>query len=269
MRWTGSLRLAAKGMVLGSLLAVAAAPAGAETLDALVAKGKVAIGVMSGIPPYDSIDADGNTVGYHVDVANMIGKALGVEVELVPVNNASRIAALQSGRVDILVAQTTATPERAKAVMFTAPYGSYIQAIVARKDVAITTLDDLANKSVSVPKGSVQDLTLSSMNIPGLRIERFDDDALAMQALLSGQVDSTVAVEVMTNDLFAKRGITDYEIKVPLYKQYFSIGVRQGDFELLQWLNNFIFHVNVTGDLEKVHEKWTGVGMPGGPLPAF
>ena len=243
----------------------------AQTTADIVGKGRVAIGVLTGIPPYDTVDASGNTDGFLVDLAKEIAKALEVEVEIVPVNNASRAAALESGRVDLLVAHMTATPARAKTFLMTNPYGAYEMRFVAAKDLKVTSLDDLKGKRVSVPKGSTQDIAVSGYAVEGLEVVRFDDDALAMQALISGQVDATAAVAAVANDVITKQGLTNLEVKseLPIFTLYWSMAVRHDATELHQWLNNFIYYQEVTGNLGRLHQKWVGIPIPGGKLPTF
>ncbi|MBM6595101.1 transporter substrate-binding domain-containing protein [Microvirga pudoricolor] len=261
--------IVASALLIAGAVVASCVPSEAQTIKEIVAKKKISIGVMTGIPPYDTVDTSGKTIGYNVDLANLIGKYLGVEVEIVPVNNSSRIAALESGKIDVQIALATATPERAKVVMFTSPYGSYDMSLIGAKTANIKKVDDLAGKKVSVPKGSTQDLTISAFNFPGMQVVRFDDDATAMQALVSGQVDATAAPAVMANDLLKKNGLERLEVKTPIYSQYQSMAVRMGSFELLQWLNNFIFYIRTDGQLDALHKKWTGVPVPNQPLPSF
>jgi polar amino acid transport system substrate-binding protein len=269
MNWVNKLAAVVFG---GTMLAtVAGVTAQAQTLADIDAKGKITIGVLTGIPPYDTVDAKGNSDGFLVDIARDIADNLKVKLEIVPVNNASRAAALESGRVDMLVAHMTATPERAKLFLMTNPYGAYEMRFVARKDMPLTKVADLANKKVSVPKGSTQDVAVSGMGVPGLEVVRFDDDALAMQALISGQVDATAAVATVANDVIKKRNIDNLEVKneVPLFTLYWSMAVRKDATQLHRWLNNFVYYQEVTGRLGALHKKWVGVPIPGGKLPTF
>ena len=269
MSWMKFLKRGVAVAALG-VLAVSVAPASAQTVNDIVSKGKVSIGVLTGAPPYDRVDGNGRTIGYHVDLAHMIGKALDVEVEIVPVTAVSRMTALETGRIDIQIAQMTPTPESARVVMFTAPYGSYQISVIGKKGDAIAKVEDMAGKSVSVAKGSVQDMTLTGMNIANLSIVRFEDDAIAMQALVSGKVDMTLSRAVMAVDFLKQEGLGEkFDVKFPLSMQYFSMAVRKDAFELHQWLNNFLFYVKTTGQLEAAHVKWTTVPIPGGWLPTF
>jgi len=254
-----------------ALSAALAGTAMAQTTAEISAKGRIAIGVLTGIPPYDTIDASGKTDGFIVELARQVAAALEVEVEIVPVNNASRAAALESGRVDMLIAQMTATPARAKTFLMTNPYGAYEMRFVAGKDTKITSLEDLAGKRISVPKGSTQDIAVSGYGIKGLEVVRFDDDALAMQALISGQVDATAAVAAVANDVIKKQNLSNLEVKsdLPIFTLYWSMAVRKDATELHQWLNNFIYYQEVTGNLDALHKKWIGTPIPGGKLPTF
>ncbi|WP_062228025.1 transporter substrate-binding domain-containing protein [Aureimonas frigidaquae] len=261
------------GLAVGIAAAALATgtPSKAQTIAEIEQKGRVTIGVLTGIPPYDTVDSSGAPDGFLVDLARLAAKDLGVEVEIVPVNNASRAAALESGRVDFLIAHMTATPERAKIFLMTNPYGAYEMRFVAAKDMPLSSLDDLKGKRVSVPKGSTQDVAVSGYGVEGLEVVRFDDDALAMQALISGQVDATAAVATVANDVIAKRSLDNLEVKsdVPIFTLYWSMAVRKNATELHQWLNNFIYYQEVTGALNRLHEKWVGVPIPGGKLPTF
>jgi polar amino acid transport system substrate-binding protein len=271
VNWFQQLRPAALAAAAVAAMVAVAAPAAAQTTDEITSKGKIAIGVLTGIPPYDTVDASGNTDGFLVDLAKQVAKGLGVQAEIVPVTNASRAAALESGRVDLLIAQMTATPERARSFLMTNPYGAYEMRFVAKKDMPLTKLDDLAGKRVSVPQGSTQDVAVSGLGVKGLQVVRFDDDALAMQALISGQVDATAAVAAVANDVIKKQHIDTLEVKtqVPLFTLYWSMAVRKDASQFHQWLNNFIFYQEVSGALGSLHQKWIGIPIPGGKLPTF
>ena len=227
-------------------------PAIAQTVDEIIQRGTIKIGVLASNPPLQQTDASGATVGYDVDLANKLGEFLGV-------------------KVDILIAQLTPTPQRAIQVMFTSTYGAYQLAIVAKEATVITKVEDLEGKSVAIPRGSIQDSALSAMNIPNLSIMRFDDDALAAQALLSGQAEAAGLTTAGLTQVFGED--SGIEAKLPLFTQYFSMAVRRDATDLRQWLNNAIHDMKVSGELEKMYRKWTDLPIPYvegvGPLPTF
>src|SRR6478609_4472895 len=126
-----------------ALVAGTAVPAMAGMLDDIRSRGVVRIGVSLGGEPIGFRDAQNNPVGYDVDVANMIATKLGVPVEFTDVSGDARISMLVSGQLDIVVANTTATLERAKSVDFSIPYNRAGLRVIVQKDSGIKTLDDL------------------------------------------------------------------------------------------------------------------------------
>lgn len=248
-------------------LAFAVAGAQAQTIADIVKKAKVTIGVVSGVPPFGMADAQGNPIGYDVDMANALGKYLGVPVEIVALTPPSRIPALESGKVDFLVATLGPTPERAKVVAFSMPYSSYDMTLFAGSGLKYTKLQELASKKVGVPRGSPQDVTLTRLAVPGTSIVRFEDDATASQAMISGQVDAVVLPSNTGNDILKARAAGKFDAKFALYAQPSSIALRRNAPELLQWLNTTIYYMKQNGELDAISRKWQNAPLSN--LPVF
>lgn len=236
----------------------------AATVAEIVQRGSVKIGVLVGAPPYGSIDSTGNPVGYDADVANLIGKYLGVKTEIVPLTPPSRIPALEANRVDFLVATLAPTPERAKAVMFTIPYSAFQVAIYAPKSAKVAGWDDLKGLRVGVNRGSSVEKILVDR---GLNVVRFDDDATTMQALFSNQVDAVAEPDAQANAVMKIRQNADMEQKFVFSVQPNSMTVRKSDTDLHQWLNNAIYYIKQNGELNAISQKWIGSDLP--VLPTF
>jgi polar amino acid transport system substrate-binding protein len=109
-----------KTKLAGALFAAAAMIAGpaAADLQEILAAGKVRIGVPVDVPPFGFVGKSNEPVGLDVDVANMIGKALGVEVELQQITGANRIPYLVTDRLDMVISAMGATPERVLVPLF-------------------------------------------------------------------------------------------------------------------------------------------------------
>ena len=262
-----ALRSAITALAVGLTMAVAT-PSLAQTVTEIVKRGKAKIGVLIGAPPYGSVDAQGNAVGYDADVAALVGKYLGVPVEVVPLTPPSRIPALEAGKADFLVATLAPTPERAKAVMFTIPYSAFQVGIYSSKNQAIKAWADLKGKRVGVNRGSsVEGELVKREKDLQLTIMRFEDDSTTMQALFSGQVDAVAEPDAQANAAIKARGNTDVELKFVFSKQPNSMTVRKDAFELKQWLNNVIYYIKQNGELDEVSRKWVGSPLP--ELPTF
>ena len=105
-------------LVALGLLSIIAFPAAAQTVDDIIKRGKVIIGVNTTTPIFGILGRDGQPEGYDPDVARLLGKYLGVPVEFVPVTAANRISFLLSNRIDMIIALFGITPERAQQVWY-------------------------------------------------------------------------------------------------------------------------------------------------------
>ncbi len=124
---------------------------------------------------------------------------------------------------------------------------------------------DPKGKRVGVARASTQDVALSAIAPEGTEIRRFDDDASAMQALLSGQVDAigcstTVAAQI------AKRAGDAYENKLVLKQQFMAVAMRQGQADLQKTVDAFVAKNTANGELNKLYRKWLQSDLPA--LPA-
>lgn len=257
-----SLAVAA-ALVVGGAVA-ASAPAVADSINDIVNRGKVRIGVLVGAPPFGSVDAQGNPVGYDTDVANLVASYLGVEAELVPLTPPARIPALETNRVDFLVATLAPTPERAKTVLFTIPYSAIEVAIYAPKGTEVGGWDDLEGKTIGITRGSSVEKILMDR---GLNLVHFEDDATQVQALAAGQVDTLAIPNPQANAALKARPNLDMEQKFIFSQQPNSMTVRKGDYEMQNWLNNVIYYIKLNGELNAIAEKWIGIPLP--ELPTF
>ncbi len=269
MSLTRTFRAAALFLAACTALAVTAAPAGAQTISEIVKRGKVRIGVLVGAPPYGSIDAEGKPVGYDEDVAILIAKYLNLPIEMVPLTPPSRIPALESGKVDFLVATLAPTAERAKAVMFTIPYSVFQMGIWSTRGQQIKAWADLKGKRVGVNRGSSVEGELTKREKElSLSISRFEDDSTTMQALFTGQVEAIAGPDAQALAAMKARGDgVDCEQKFVFAQQPNSMTVRRDAFELHQYLNNVIYIMKLNGELSEISQRWVGVPLPA--LPTF
>lgn len=247
--------------------AVSAAPAVAGDLQDIIASGKVRIGVPVDVPPFGSVDANNEPVGLDVDMAKMIAEALGVELELQQITGANRVPYLATDRLDIVIAAMGATPERALSIAFTSPYAALSSGLFGPDSIAVTSVDDLGTTSVAVARGTTQDLLLTE-RAPNANILRFDDDATAAAAFLSGQAQLLATADVVAKDLMEKNPGSELKAKFILEFSPCYIGIQQGNPELLRWLDTFV-HVNLrNGTLSGLSVKWIGTPLPT-PFPSI
>jgi polar amino acid transport system substrate-binding protein len=243
-------------------------PASAQTVDEIIKRGKVIVGINTTTPIFGLMGKDGQPEGYDPDVARLVGKYLGVPVEFVSVTGANRIPYLLTNRVDMIIALFGITPERAQQVWFSMPYATEAATLVAPASRAVKNVDDLKGLRVGVPRGAMQDLILTPVaGTKSINLLRFDDEATALQAMISGQIDLVGTGLLVNRTLNRNDPGKDYQVKIVLRELHFGIGVRRGQTELLQWLNTMIYSIKNNGELDAISRKWRE--LPLDSMPVF
>jgi polar amino acid transport system substrate-binding protein len=246
---------------LAASVSLIAAPAFAQSPAELKKKGEINVGLLVDFPPYGTTNAQNQPDGYDADVARLLGKDWGVKVNLVPVTGPNRIPFLLTNKVDLLIASLAITPERAKQVQFSKPYSAATIVLLGQKKSNIKGPADLKPLRVGVARASTQDVALTAIAPQGTEIRRFDDDATAMQALMSGQVDA-IGCSTTVAATINKRQPGVFEPKFVLRQQEMAVAMRPGQPELLKAVNDFVAKNTANGELNKLYNKWLGADLP-------
>ena len=246
-----------------ALLGVAAA--NAATPDEIKKAGTLRVGVLVDYPPFGGTDSNQQPAGYDADVAALLAKSLGVKLELVPVTGPNRIPYLLTNKIDVLIATFGITAERAKQVLFSNPYSALTVYVLAPKSLNIKGPEDLKSVSIGVARASTQDTAITAMAPEGTQIKRFDDDATALQALISGQVQALGASNTILAQLTKDYAQLEIEPKITLKEQANGMAFRKSDTALQEYANTFIAEIEKNGELSKINERW--FGSPLGKLP--
>lgn len=148
----------------GNAGADAAATADAAAVDTgllgtIRERGRIIVGTSADYPPYESVDAEGNFVGFDMDLMRAVGEKLGVEVEFQDMPFDSLIAAVQAGKIDVVIAAMQSTPERDATVDFSMDYRPTKDAFLGAADstIELTTGLDAAGHSIGAQTGTVQE----------------------------------------------------------------------------------------------------------------
>jgi polar amino acid transport system substrate-binding protein len=253
-------------MMAAAALIALPMPAMAD-LSEILSSGTIKIAVPESFPPFGALGADGEHEGYDVDVAKMVAENLGVELELVPVVSKQRIPFLETDRVDLVIATMGANPERAKSIWFSSAYAPFYSGAFAPAGTAISSVADLAGMKVGLTGGTLEDLELSKIAPEAAELVRFGDNAATLAAFTSGQVDVLVSGNMVALQAANSNPEMKVETKFTLKESPSFIGVKKGNFDLLQWVNVFILHKKLGGELDAISEKWLGEPLP--PLPTL
>lgn len=210
------------------------------TLDEIKDSGEINIGVFSDKNPFGYVDDNGDYQGYDVYFADRIGKDLGVKINYVSTEAANRVEYLQTGKVDIILANFTVTDERAEKVDFALPYMNVGLGVVSHKDHVIKSLDEIgADDQVIVISGTTAETYLEKNN-PDIKLQKFDTYAAAKTAFENG---TGVAWANDNTEVIAYAQENEgYVVGIPSLGSQDSIApaVSKGNSTLLDWLNSEI-----------------------------
>ena len=236
-------------------------------LNDILSKGVVKIAVPEAFAPFGSVGSSGEHEGYDVDVAKLIAKDLGVKLELVPVVSKQRIPFLETGRVDLVISTMGANPKRAKSINFSSAYAPFYSGAFAASNVNVAGPADLDGLKVGVTGGTLEDLEITKTAAKGAKITRFGDNAATLSAFKSNQVQVLVAGNTAAAALAKNNPSLDIVRKFIIKESPCFIGIKKGNDDLLRWVNVFILHKKLGGDLNKISKKWLGQDLP--PLPSL
>lgn len=211
-----------------------------RTLDEIKESGTINIGVFSDKNPFGYVDENGEYQGYDVYFANRLAEDLGVEANFVSTEAANRIEYLQTGKVDVILANFTVTEERAQEVDFALPYMNVALGVVSRNDKVIDSLDNWnPDDSIIVISGTTAETYLTS-NYPDIPLQKFDSYATAKEAFQNGT--SVAWANDNTEVIAFSLQNEGYTVGIPSLGSADTIApaVSKGNSTLLDWINEEI-----------------------------
>ena len=231
-----------------------------RSVEEIKKSGTVKIAVFSDKKPFGYVDEYGKYQGYDVFFGERIAKDLGVNVKYVPVEAAARVEVLQTGKVDLVLANFTVTPARADKVDFALPYMQCALGVVSNDKDLIKKPEDLNGKTLIVSKGTTAE-TFFTENYPEVQLLKFDQYSEAYNALLDGRGAglSTDNTEVLAWAIENPGFTVGIESLGSL--DTIAPAVTKGNESLLNWLNEEIkslaaekfFHADYEATLREVY----------------
>ena len=256
-------RIAAATLALS--LAMIAGSAAAGRIEEIKARGYVRIGVSLGGEPVGFRNGKNEPVGYDVDVATQLAAKLGVPARFSDVSADARISMLMSKQLDIVVANVSITPQRARVVDFSKPYNVAGLRVIVQKDAGIKTLADLKGKRVVVGRGTTADAFLKQASPQAVFVytDNFAPDGVLM--LKQKRADAGIEDSSLLDYLASKN--EQLQVLPGMYGNTpIGIAVAKGDPELLKFVNGFVADYVKTGAYAENYRKWWGDNSVPPPL---
>lgn len=221
-------------------------------------------------PPFTYKGADGDWTGFEVELADAICAQLDDECRITPTAWDGIIAALNSGKIDMIMTSMSITEKRDKVIDFTRPYYYTLGAYVAAKDMELDAPEGLRGKILGVQAAT----THAAFSRQELRdivadIKIYDKQEQANRDLLAGRVDVVLADQIAMADFVARDEASGFEIKAtapkhPAFGEGIGIGLREDDDELERKLNAAIDTVIGDGTCTELSQKYFDQDICGG-----
>ena len=213
--------------------------AASSSIDEIKKRGTIKIGVFSDKAPFGYVDSNGKNQGFDVYVAKRFAKdLLGDEskVEFVLVDAASRVAYLESKKVDVIMANFTVTDERKQKVDFTNPYMKVSLGVVSPDGATITSEDQLKGKKIIVAKGTTAE-TFMTKNHPDVELVKYEQYSEIFQALKDKRGDAILSDN--TEVIAWAKDNKGFTVGIPSLGSADTIApaVTKGNTELKDWIN--------------------------------
>jgi len=232
----------------------------ADTLDDILARGTLRVGMEPGYMPFEMTNKKGEIIGFDVDMAKRMAKAMGVKLELVSTAWDGIIPALITKKFDIIMSGMTLTQERNMKISFADPYIVIGQSVLIDKKLAgdVKSYKDLNNKKYKVASklGTTGEQATKRM-IPNATYISFETEQEGVMDLLNGKVDAFVYDLPFNAIAFAEKG----QDKLVLLDDPFTFeplawAVNRGNADFINWLDNFLRQVKNDGTYDKIYSKW-------------
>jgi len=250
-----------------------------STLEGILKRGKLRVGIESGYMPFEMIDRRGGQrqrnlrrgdvrfrgqqasfIGFDIDVAREMAKALGVKLVLVNTSWPSIIPALNLGRYDIIISGMSVTEERKKKVDFADSYMTIGQTILINKKHkgTIKSYKDLNDKRyiITSKPGTTGEQAVKKY-LPKCKYRPFDTELEGAMEVVKGKADAFV-YDLPYNAVFTAiygDGKIVFLDK-PFTKEPLAWAIRKNDPDFLKWLNTFLEELKKDGRYEKIYTKW-------------
>ncbi|MBZ9677821.1 transporter substrate-binding domain-containing protein [Mesorhizobium sp. ES1-1] len=232
-----------------------ATQASADALADITKAGTINVGVFADFPPFSSASADMSLKGYDMDVAQYIADTLKVKLNPVPVTGQNRIPYLNDHRVDILMS-VGYSKEREQVIDFAAAYAPYYIAVIGPAAMSVKGKEDLAGKSISVNRGTLEDTSLTEAAPASADIKRFDNYNSVIQAFISGQTQLMVVGNDVGAQVLAKQDQLKPEQKFQLLTSPSHIGLNKNEDALKKAVNDAVAKMLADGKLDESSKAW-------------
>ena len=251
-------------LLLAAILAVVTFSSGSvfavDTLAEIQKRGVLRIGMEPGYMPFELTNKKGEIIGFDVDMAKRMAKAMGVKLELVSTAWDGIIPALLTEKFDVIMSGMTLTQQRNLTVNFATPYILIGQSILIKKELTDTVksykdLND-AKYTVASKLGTTGEQATKRM-IGNAKYISYETEQEGVMELVNGKIDAFIYDLPFNSIAVGQKGAGKIvHLDEPFTKEPLAWAIKRGDADFLNWLNNFMAQVKYDGVYDKIYKKW-------------
>ena len=228
-----------------------------SALEQITKRGVMKVG-MDVFVPWAMKDKKGELIGFEIDIAKKVAQDMGVKIEFVPTKWSGIIPALITGKFDVLIGGMTITTQRNLKINFTRPYYYTEQGLMAhKKKAAGFKVADFNSPDVTIAArlGSTAAIA-AKQRFPKAKLRLFDDEPAAVQELRNGNVHAMVSAQPLPSSTALEYPDTIMVYDEVMMLEAIGIGVRKGDHETLNVINNWIEINRNNGWIQGKYAYW-------------
>ncbi len=235
-----------------------AKPAPGDDLARITQSGVLRVGVKTDTPPFGFKRGE-TLAGFDIDIADALVQQMGLkDVTFVPVTSANRLAKLESGEVDCVIASLTITRTRAREVDFTIPYFQDGQALLVAAESPVRSYVDLTGRTVGAVKGSTSAANMKQV-APEAQIVTFDSFTALLAGLEGGKVDAITSDQLILQALAQTAKTQGLRIAGDRFStEPYGIAVRQNQSRLRGALDEALQGIWENGRWQLIFDTWFG-----------
>ena len=214
------------------------------------------IAISGGYQPLATTDANGELVGFDVDIAKAVAERMGYKFKLRQTGWSGIQAALQSGKCDLICSSMAITPERQKGMLFSFPYYNTGGQLFVKHD-----LERIDGARIGVAEGTTYADFLRDhpKRFPDTEVFQYESTAEVVAALNIGKIDAFVSDRIVGTFYLNKSGGKKIEMRGDfLFTEDCAIAARKDSVDLVYDVNQALLSVVQDGTYAKFYKRWAG-----------
>jgi polar amino acid transport system substrate-binding protein len=235
---------------------------GSPILDPILSRGELRVGMSGDMPPMNMTTKEDELIGLDADLAAIIADAMNVKLSLQPIPFAELLPALEAGRIDMIIANMTITPERNLKAAFVGPYFVSGKGLLTKRStlVAVERIEELNSPEFTFVTlaGSTSELVARN-GAPQAKLLTAANQDQGVQLVIDGDADAMIAdFPICVVAAYRHRDAGLVAANTPITYEPIGIAVPKGDPHLVNWLENVLDGLRQAGIMKVLKKKWFG-----------